>query len=103
FLWMPQMHAPVLRDRSALPAASRKIKWIAPEEVIGVIAKVVRNAVAIHPEAAFPYIAKLLGFSRVTEEMRTEILAHIQEALAQNIIVQEGELLMMPAANDSKG
>ncbi len=102
FLWMPHMKAPVLRDRSVLPAASRKIKYIAPEEVIGVIAKVVRNAVAIHPEAAFPYIAKQLGFSRVTEEMRTEILAHIQQALAQNIIIMDGELLMMRAANGTK-
>lgn len=96
FLWLPQMQEPVLRDRSALSTASRKLKLIAPEEIIGVIVKVVRNAIAIHPEAAFPYIARLLGFARVTEEMRNEILTHINTALEQKLIVQDGELLVMP-------
>ena len=100
FLWLPNMQQPVLRDRSALPSASRKLKFIAPEEMIGVIVKVVRNAIAIHPEAAFPYIARLLGFSRVTEEMRSEILNHIQMALDQNVIDKDGELLVMPLTNN---
>jgi len=102
FLWLPEMQEPVLRNRSTLPAASRKLKYIAPEEMSGVIEKVVRNAVAIHPEAAFPFIARLLGFSRVTEEMRNEILTHIQQAIENQKIEMDGELVVMPAKNKAK-
>ena len=99
FLWWAGMQMPPLRNRSNLPPASRKLKYIAVEELAGVIEKVVRNAVAIHPEAAFPYVARLLGFTRVTEDMRGEILAHIEKAVQCGIIQQEGGLLMVAASN----
>jgi hypothetical protein len=93
FLWHPAMETPVIRDRSDLPLASKKIKYVAPEELSLGIEKVVRESIAIQPEAAVTYVARLFGFTRVTEEMREEILKIIWEGLSQRRIQKEGELL----------
>ncbi len=93
FLWRTDRLQPALRDRLALPASSRKLKYIAPEEISAVVQKVVRDAIAIHPEAAFPLVARLLGFSRVTEDMRQDILQIVQAAINQGLLLQDGELL----------
>jgi very-short-patch-repair endonuclease len=93
FLWDADMGEPVVRDRSALPPASRKLKYIAPEEVQRAVEKVVRDSVAIHPEAAFPLVARVLGFSRVTEEMRQDLLQIIERSVRAGVVEQEGELL----------
>ncbi|HEX2532214.1 MAG TPA: DUF3320 domain-containing protein, partial [Chitinophagaceae bacterium] len=95
FLWHPGNRA-ALRDRSGLPASSRKLRYIAPEELDLAIVKVVGEAVAIHPEAAFPYIARVLGFTRVTEDMRTELLERIGEGVKRGVIRRENGMLRLP-------
>lgn len=93
FLWHREMKVPLLRDRSNLPPAVKKIKYIAPEELILAIEKVVRESIAIQPEAVVPFVARIFGFSRVTEEMKAEILGMIGRSLQQQNIYQEGEFL----------
>lgn len=93
FLWHREMTVPGLRDRSNLPSSVKKLKYIAPEEMILAIGQVVRASVAIPPEAVVPFVAKIFGFSRVTEEMKAEIIGMIGRALAQATIYQEGEYL----------
>jgi very-short-patch-repair endonuclease len=93
FLWDPTMETPVIRNRADLPPASRKIRFIAPEELSMAVEKVVRESIAIQPEAAVTYVAKLFGFNRVTEDMREEILNAIRESLSLQRIQKEGELL----------
>jgi very-short-patch-repair endonuclease len=95
FLWYAGHSLAPLRDRSGLAAASRKFKYIAPEEVAGVLLKIVGDAVAIDPEAAFPLVAKALGFSRVTEEMRQDILNVIPSLVRADILVQEGSVITL--------
>ncbi|WP_132054534.1 DUF3320 domain-containing protein [Pseudocnuella soli] len=95
FLWYAGHAAPPLRNRSALSAASKKFKYIAPEEIAGVLLKVVGDAVAIDPEAAFPLVAKALGFSRVTEEMRQDILKVIPSLVQADILLQEGAVITL--------
>ncbi|MBO9683052.1 MAG: DUF3320 domain-containing protein, partial [Flavisolibacter sp.] len=93
FLWDSGMEVPVLRNRAAFPPTSKKIKFIAPEELLLAVEKVVKDSIAIEPHAAVPFIAKLLGFSRVTEDMKEEILNAIRGSLTANRIVRDGELL----------
>lgn len=93
FLWHREMKIPPLRDRSNLPASVKKLKYIAPEEMALAIEKVVRESIAIQPEAAVPFVARIFGFTRVTEEMKTEILGMIGRTLQQQNIYQEGDLL----------
>ncbi|WP_276485373.1 DUF3320 domain-containing protein [Paraflavitalea pollutisoli] len=93
FLWYQQSKIPQLRDRSNLPASVKKLKYIAPEEMILAIEKVVRDSVAIPPEAAVPFVARIFGFNRVTEDMKAEIIGMIGRALAQGTVYQEGDYL----------
>ena len=93
FLWHASRPEPAVRDRSALPPSSRKLKYVAPEEIQKAVEKVVRDSVAIHPEAAFPLVARLLGFSRVTEDMRNDLLANIEQTIQSAAVVKDGELL----------
>jgi very-short-patch-repair endonuclease/DNA polymerase III delta prime subunit len=93
FLWDAGMQSPVLRSRVNLPAASRKLAYIAPEELVMVIEKVVQDAIAITLTAAIPVIAKTLGFARVTEDLKNDLIIAVQRSLDHGIIQQDGEWL----------
>jgi len=93
FLWPVDMDTPILRDRSALPAVSKKLELIAPEEIDLAIQKVVEDAIGIQPAAAVPFIAKTLGFARVTEDLKNDLLHFIDLSLAKKSIVLDGDFL----------
>lgn len=93
FLWHREMQVPTLRHRGNLPPAVKKLKYIAPEEQVMAIEKVVRESVAIQPEAVVPFVARIFGFSRVTEEMKADMLGMIGRCLQRQNIYQDGDLL----------
>ena len=93
FLWHIENHLPIIRERSFLPPNSRKLAYISPEEMNLAIAKVVENSIAIQADNAVVLVAKLFGFSRVTEEMRTYILQSIENAITDKAINKDGEFL----------
>lgn len=93
FLWNPAMETPVIRERSNLPPSSKRLQYISPEEMELAIKKVVESSVAIQPDAAVPFVAKLFGFARVTEEMRKEILGWIDLAVTAEIVKSDGGFL----------
>jgi very-short-patch-repair endonuclease len=93
FLWHPEMKVTAPRDRSVLPPANRKLKYIAPEEIEMAIIKVVRDSIAIGPEAVVPFVARLFGFSRVTEDVRRDILEIIQRNVLQGVLKIDNDLL----------
>ncbi|AHM62896.1 DNA/RNA helicase [Flammeovirgaceae bacterium 311] len=95
FLWHLQMQQPQIRDRSSFPSTSKKLKFIAPEEINLAVVKVVKDAVAIQSEEAVPLIARLFGFSRVTEDIKQELLQAIEQSLQERVIVQDGAWLRM--------
>lgn len=97
FLWHPEMEVPLIRDRSRLPSSSRKLQLISPEELSLAIKKVVEKSIAIQPNAVVPFVAKMFGFARVTEEMKKEILSVIEHDIANNTLQQNGELLKVNA------
>jgi superfamily I DNA and/or RNA helicase/very-short-patch-repair endonuclease len=98
FLWNSEMQEPVIRNRSMFPTASKKIKFISPEELALAVEKVVKESIAIEPDAAVPFIGKLFGFSRITEEMREEILASIKKTIAKKKILKDGNVLKHKSA-----
>ncbi|MVT07140.1 DUF3320 domain-containing protein [Chitinophaga tropicalis] len=93
FLWNVNMQEPSLRSRANLPATSRKLVYVAPEEMSMVIRKVVEDAVAITHAAAVPMVAKTLGFARVTEDIKNDIATAIQQSISGDIIYEDGEWL----------
>ncbi|MEO3404905.1 DUF3320 domain-containing protein [Mucilaginibacter sp. CAU 1740] len=90
FLWAPEMESVIARDRSKLPAAYRKMALVAPEEIYEAIRQVVGNAIVITELEAIPLIAKLLGFSRVTDEIRQQLSEAIGKTIQDGILTFEG-------------
>ena len=68
FLWGTAMQQPPVRDRSALPAASRKLEFVPPEEIRRAILLVVQESYGIVPGEVPNAVCRLFGFSRVTDE-----------------------------------
>ncbi len=93
FLWHPAMDSATIRDRSGLTSASKKIAYIAPEEMTLAIVKIVSESIAVQPDVAVHLIAKLFGFSRVTEEMKKELLRILDLNVGLGIIRKDGEVL----------
>lgn len=93
FLWDTGMETPSLRSRANLPAASRRINYIAPEEMEVAIKKIVGDAIAITMAAVIPVLARTLGFARVTEELKTDLQEAVKKALAEGAIYQDAEWL----------
>jgi very-short-patch-repair endonuclease/DNA polymerase III delta prime subunit len=93
FLWDAQMQQPLLRSRANLPAASRRLLFISPEEIRMAVVKVVQDAVAITAEAAIPLIAKTLGFPRLTEELKNDLSVVLQQCIEDKLIVKDDEWL----------
>ena len=97
FLWRTDMELPTLRDRSSLPPSSRKIELVAPEEIALAVQRVVAAAYGISRQDIAGRAVRLLGFGRVTGEMRARIEPIIRQMLADGTLKQKGEQLMMPA------
>jgi hypothetical protein len=93
FLWDLSMTPPVIRNRSHLPAVARKINYISQEEIVLALEKIVKDSIAIQREDAAPLVGRMLGFNRITEEVREEIGKAIDAGIEEKIIQQEGEFL----------
>jgi hypothetical protein len=93
FLWHPAKKLNTIRDRSLLSGNSRKITYITPEEINHAIVKVVEDSVAIQADNAIPLVAKLLGYSRATEDVRKYIMEVLEFSKADNSIYQDGLFL----------
>src|SRR5215216_198692 len=78
FLWRPDMREAPLRDRSRLPDASRKLEFVAPEEIVAAIERVVADSFGMdRTEIPAAVLRLLLGFRRTTEAAQrrvTEVL-----------------------------
>ena len=84
-LWAGGRPRPVVRDRSRLPSSSRKIELIAPEELDLAVEKVVADALGIERNALPFAVCRLLGFNRMSDEMR-----HRLESVIRDLIERAG-------------
>lgn len=96
FLWPAEMNQPLVRDRSALPTASRKLDLIAPEEIGAAVERVVTEALGMEPPEVAPAACRLLGFNRVSDEMRQRVDAIVEELVRQNRLLKRGDHLLAP-------
>ncbi|WP_022825826.1 DUF3320 domain-containing protein [Hymenobacter norwichensis] len=87
FLWENSMQQPPLRDRSQLPAISRRLSLIAPEELALALRTVVEQSFALPRDAVFLPAVRLLGFTRLSDEMRQ----HLEPILAG--LLEQGEVV----------
>ncbi len=97
FYWTPSMAvgAVPVRDRSALPASSRKLSLVAPEELTAAVLAVVREGFSLPLAAVVLATARRLGFARPGDEQRQLIEALIARLVATELLGEKnGELLL---------
>jgi very-short-patch-repair endonuclease len=94
FLWRPAMQESPLRDRSQLPAASRKFEFVAPEEIRRAILTVVEESYGIAPPEVPNAVCRLLGFTRASEDMTAAIEQRREDLLREGCLALQGVNLM---------
>jgi very-short-patch-repair endonuclease len=95
FLWPATLRQPELRDRSNLPAASRKLALVAPEELALAVQQVVSRSFAIERSEVPAGVVRLLGFGRLSEEMRGVVDAVVGELVERGVLVESGGKVMV--------
>ena len=98
FLWAPTMHQPPVRDRSDLPAASRKFELVAPEEIRRAVLIVVEASYGIVPEDVPSAVCRLFGFARVTDDMTAAVEPHRDALVREGRLVLQGVNLVLAQA-----
>ena len=95
FFYLNEQAQIVVRDRSELPNASRKLELIAPEEIAAAIKQVVSDAFGIDCEDLAREVCKLFGFKSVSAEMRRGVDSILDGLIAQGEITRKGDSLVI--------
>jgi hypothetical protein len=95
FFWTKDMVRPAVRDRSDLPAASRKMELVAPEEIAVAIEQIVGNSYGIGRDSIGPEVSRIFGFSRTGDEIRNTIEAMIDHLLSSGALKQSGSHIVV--------
>jgi very-short-patch-repair endonuclease len=90
FLWSPAVQQPPVRDRSELPTASRKLEFVAPEEIRRAILMVVEESCGIVPAEVPGAVCRVLGFARVTDDMSGAVEPNRDALLRESYLALEG-------------
>ncbi len=94
FLWPAAMVEPEVRDRSALPAPSRRLDLVAPEEIARAVERVVADAFGMEPAAVPAAACRLLGFPRLGDDMRARFEEVLADLLGRGLLERRGEFLV---------
>jgi hypothetical protein len=95
FLWPTDLREPVVRDRSNLPSGSRKLDLVAPEEIVMAVQIVVRDAFGMEPDAIPTAAGRLLGFQRMSEEMKSRVAEVVETMTRERRLISRGGHLVV--------
>ena len=73
FLWIYDAASVQVRDRSDFLPQQKKIEYVAPEEICAAIEQSVKESYGMAAEDVAVAACRLLGFTRVTEDMRSTV------------------------------
>jgi very-short-patch-repair endonuclease len=94
FLWLRDMEVPVVRDRSNADM-NKKIDLICPEEIEEAIKKVVGDSFGIDIDDAVIAACQTLGFSRVTDDMKTHVQPLIKSLVDKEVLEYRNNVLTL--------
>lgn len=95
FLWPVNMRQPEVRDRRSLPGAMRSLGAIAPEELDMAVENVVKASYGIDLSDVPAEACRLLGFQRVTGDMRDVVSARIEHLVVAGRLTLQGSHLVI--------
>ena len=75
--------------------SSKKIMFVAPEELAVAVRRVVAGSYGIAFEDITSPAVKLLGFGRVTNDMRSIVEPLITHMVTDGTLVRQGDLLLI--------
>jgi hypothetical protein len=101
FLWSADGVGPVIRDRSEFPPQWKKLEYVAPEEIHAAIESAINESFGLKDEYIATSACRLLGFARVTEEMRALVDRQRDHLTEQGRLVKRGEVLVCNGAMTS--
>ncbi|RUL86458.1 DUF3320 domain-containing protein [Tautonia sociabilis] len=101
FLWPSDLERPRPRDRSALPASSRRLEYVCPEELASAVERVVADAFRVDPDDLPAAVCRLLGFPRTTDEMRARVASVVDGLLSSGRLERQGHRLAIATPADS--
>ena len=84
-----------LNEGSAIPAASRKLELVAPDELRRAILIVVQESYGIVPAEVPNAVCRLFGFSRVTDDMTAVVEPHRDALLREGSLALQGVNLVL--------
>ena len=96
FFYLKEQEQIVVRDRSELPSASRKLELIAPEEIAAAIKQVASDAFGIEGEDLAREVCKLFGFKSVSAEMRRGVEKVVKGLTVNEQLIWKGNSLVIP-------
>lgn len=94
FLWYRDSTDSSVRDRSEFPPQLKKLELIAPEEIGAAIKLAVRKACGIQAQNVPVATCNLLGFARVTDEMRLQVNKVMEELLQADHLSKSGDFIV---------
>jgi hypothetical protein len=97
FLWKIGMEAPPVRDRSNLPNGSRKLEFVASEEIERAIVEAVALSYGMKPDEVPTAVCKIFGFARVTDDMKSEVEPHVRALVKAGQLRLNGQNLTSQA------
>ena len=90
------MKIPKIRSRESLPASSRKMEYVAPQEIGLAIAQVVDASFGIQRDDIPQEVCKRFGFQRTTVGMCKIVNNEIKRMIRNGKLIDEGEFLSLP-------
>ena len=97
--WWPagmDVNAPPVRQRGELPAVSRKLEFVADEELLAAVDLAVGDAISLHPQELPGQVGPLLGFGVLGGANHARILQVVAQGLRDGRFWVEGALMRLP-------
>jgi hypothetical protein len=95
FLWNNDMSQPPVRDRSGLPAATRKLDMVSDDELVEAICFMVEQSYGISKDQAPATVFKLLGYGRTNQAMRDRFNDLVVDLLSDGRLGDDGDHLVL--------
>jgi len=94
FLWLPKQETLVARDRSRLPAASRKIEFIAPQELEAAVLEALKTSLGLPKDEIPSVAARYLGFNRTSASIDEAFQGVIDTMIQNDRLTRHGQDLV---------
>jgi hypothetical protein len=94
FIWKTDTGPVLVRDRSNLPPQSKKLDYVAPEEIDAAIKMSVIESFGMKVDEVATSACRLLGFARVTEDMRAIVERRRDQLSSDGKLSMRGDCLV---------